>query len=85
MFKKKDKSRKIVDKASHTMVSSDVAYLQSAKILKEAFKVARFNRDVEAMMLISDRWTQIARILEIETENGKMPIGFAMNSEETHE
>jgi hypothetical protein len=83
MFKKKEKAKKIVDKSSHLVVSSDSAYIQSAKALNEALKIARFNRDLEAIIAISDRWTQLARLLE--PEDDRTPLGFTMGNEEKNE
>ena len=83
MFKKKEKGKKIVDKATHLVVSSDSAYIQSAKALNEALKIARFNKDLEAIIAISDRWTQLARLLE--PEDNRTPLGFTTSNEENNE
>lgn len=77
MFKKKKKG---LDKKQGFMVSSDSAFLESAKALKAAYKIAKHNRDLEAILLISDRWSAMGRILESE-DDVRIPMGFAVNND----
>jgi hypothetical protein len=81
MIKKK---RKELDKVDYNMVSSVIAFENSAAALKEAYKIARFNRDLDAIVAISDRWSMLGRILERE-EDVKLPIGFTREVEDKDE
>lgn len=73
MFEKKKKKK--VDRHCEHMVSSDSAYAESARALRAAYKIAKFNKDLEAILAISDRWTAIGRLLEEDSDN-KIPMGF---------
>ena len=73
MFKKKNK--KGIDKKQSFVVSSDSAFLESAKALKAAYKIAKHNRDLEAILLISDRWSVMGRMLESD-DDVRIPLGF---------
>lgn len=75
MFKSKKKN---IDKESKFVVSSDSAFLESAKALKAAYKIAKHNRDLEAILAISDRWSAMGRLLESDADT-KLPMGFAIS------
>ena len=50
--------------------------LQSKNALFEANRIAKMNRDLEALIAISDRWTVLAgRVKELDG-NGKYMVGF---------
>lgn len=76
MFKKKN----ALDKKKDFVVSSDAAFLESAKALKAAYKIAKHNRDLEAILAISDRWSAMGRILEQDSDE-RLPVGFAMTTD----
>ena len=82
MFKKKKK--KAIDSNSSFVVSSDSAFLESAKALKAAYKIAKHNRDLEAILAISDRWSAMGRLLESE-DDARLPMGFAISDRSEHE
>jgi hypothetical protein len=77
MFKK---NKKGIDKKQSFVVSSDAAFLESAKALKAAYKIAKHNRDLEAILLISDRWSAMGRMLESE-DDIRIPMGFTGNND----
>ena len=56
--------------------------LQSKHALFEANRIAKMNRDLEALIAISDRWTILAgRIKELDS-NSKVMLGFTSNLDE---
>lgn len=81
MIKKK---RKELDNFEFNVITSDIAFENSAAALKEAYKIAKFNRDLDAIVAISDRWSMLGRILESE-EDVKLPMGFTRELEDKDE
>jgi hypothetical protein len=56
--------------------------LQSKHALFEANRIAKMNRDLEALIAISDRWTVLAgRVKELDS-NGKYMVGFTSSVDE---
>ena len=81
MFKKK---KKAIDRSKSSVLTSDIAFENTAKALKEAYKIAKFNRDLDAIVAISDRWSMLARVLDNE-EEVKLPMGFVREQEDRDE
>lgn len=73
MLKRKKKK---VDKVVKTVVSSDMAIHQSAKALKRAQKIAEYNKDLDALVVIAERWMTLSRVLEADKEDNRIPMGF---------
>lgn len=79
--------RKTIDMRDGNVLSSDTALVQSAKALAKAQEIAEYNRDIDAIVAIADRWNLLARTLEAsEEETQKIPLGFSVTqSEEEHD
>ena len=78
--------KKTIDMRQSNVLSSDTAFAQSAIALAKAQEIAEYNRDIDAIVAISDRWAMIARSLNAdEEENIKLPMGFAVEKEESDE
>lgn len=75
------KRKKDLDSRVIHVVSSDSAYLESAKALKAAYKIAKYNRDLEAIIAIADRWAAIAKYLETDSDM-RIPMGFSSAAKE---
>lgn len=73
MIKRKKKK---VDKVVTTVVSSDIAIYQSAKALRKAQKIAEYNKDLDALVVIAERWMTLSRVLEADKEDSRIPMGF---------
>lgn len=59
--------------------------LQSKNALFEANRIAKFNKDLEALIAISDRWTVLAgRIKELDS-NSRVMLGFTSSIDEQEE
>lgn len=78
------KNKNTLDKKVAKLITSDAAFLNSAEALKEAYRLAKFNRDLDALVAISDRWSMLGRVLEKE-EDIKLPMGFSVEKEESDE
>ena len=79
---RKNKKRTI-DMTTSSVLSSDSAFAESARALSSAQKIAEYNRDIDAMVAISDRWAVLARTLEMnESQDNKIPMGFSFREEE---
>jgi ABC-type sugar transport system substrate-binding protein len=60
--------------------------VQSAKALAKAQEIAEYNKDIDAIVAISDRWAMLARALDAdENENIRIPIGFSVDKEDKDE
>lgn len=81
MLKRKKKK---VDRMVKTVVSSDMAIHQSAKALKRAQKIAEYNKDLDALVVIAERWMTLSRVLEADKEDSRIPMGF-IRDEGSHE
>lgn len=82
MFEKKKK--KTLDRPHYNVISSDTAFNRSAEALMEAYRIAKFNRDLDAIVAIADRWSMLGRVLEKE-EDIKLPMGFRqLEGEDEH-
>lgn len=78
--------KKTIDMAQTNVLSSDTAFAQSAIALAKAQEIAEYNRDIDAIIAISDRWGVLARTLELgDEEQQKLPIGFTVDKEESDE
>jgi hypothetical protein len=78
--------KKTIDMRNGDMLSSDTAFAQSAKALAKAQEIAEYNRDVDAIVAIADRWNLLARTLESsEEEVQRIPLGFSVSSSEEEE
>lgn len=74
--------QKSIDMRESNVLSSDTAFAQSAKALAKAQEIAEYNRDIDAIVAISDRWAVLARTLESNSvEQDKIPLGFTRESE----
>lgn len=82
MFEKKKK--KSLDIPHFNMITSGIAFDNSAEALTEAYRIAKFNRDLDAIVAISDRWSMLGRILEKE-KDVKLPMGFTREVEDKDE
>lgn len=78
------KNKNTLDKKVAKLITSDAAFLNSAEALKEAYRLAKFNRDLDALVAISDRWSMLGRVLEKE-EDIKLPMGFSVEKEVSDE
>lgn len=82
MFEKK--KRKTVDRNHFNVISSDTAFEKSAEALREAYKIAKFNRDLDAIVAIADRWSMLGKILE-KDDDVRLPMGFRqLEGEDEH-
>ena len=59
--------------------------LQSKNSLFEANRIAKMNRDLEALIAISDRWVTLAGKIKALDSNGKFMLGFNSTVEEEDE
>jgi hypothetical protein len=50
---------------------------QTIKILKKAEKIAEQHRDIEALVVISDRWTNLAQKIKDFDKPKPIMLGFA--------
>lgn len=80
------KRKKKIDMRETGVLSSDTAFAESAKALAKAQEIAEWNKDIDAIVAISDRWAVLARTLEqAENENVRIPIGFGLSNEEEND
>lgn len=80
------RKEKDIDTGRGYMLSSDTAFVQSANSLALALEIAEYNRDIDAILAISDRWAILGRVLERdETVDNRIPIGFSTREEEAQE
>jgi ABC-type sugar transport system substrate-binding protein len=78
--------QKRIDMAQTNVLSSDTAFAQSAMALAKAQEIAEYNRDIDAIIAISDRWGVLARTLELgDEEQQKLPMGFTVDKEDLDE
>ena len=70
------KKKKKLDTMAGSVVSSDTAMIASAMSLTAAFKIAEFNKDLDALVAIADRWMTISKILEDDSDT-KTSFGFS--------
>jgi len=75
--------KKKVDKVSEEVVSSNMAISNSAKSLKQAYKIAKYNKDLDALVAISERWMTLSRIIDASEGKEKLPMGFIVEEEES--
>ena len=73
------KRKRTIDTKTGGVLSSDSAFAESAKALAKAQEIAEYNRDIDAIVAISDRWAVLARTLEMdEEEETRIPMGFSV-------
>lgn len=60
----------------------DVSLIKCRDVLSEAQKIARQNRDVEALVIISDRWAKLAAEIKTIDKGGSFMLGFTSNQEQ---
>lgn len=82
------KKKKRVDTYDGLMLSSDIAFAESARALAKAQEIAEYNKDIDAIVAISDRWAVLARTLELgDAGDNVVPFGFSsmVKGEEEHD
>jgi ABC-type sugar transport system substrate-binding protein len=78
--------KKTIDTRHVNVLSSDSAFAESAKALAKAQEIAEYNKDIDAIVAISDRWAMLARALDAdENQATRMPIGFSVEKEDKDE
>lgn len=78
--------KKTIDTRQNGVLSSDSAFVQSAMALAKAQEIAEYNRDIDAIVAIADRWAILARALDSnESDTARMPIGFSVDKEDRDE
>lgn len=77
------RKKKKIDMLSGGVLSSDTAFAESARALSRALEIAEYNRDIDAIVAISDRWAVLARTLEMnDSQENKIPLGFSIGRQE---
>jgi hypothetical protein len=63
----------------------DTSLLKCRDVLGEAFRIAKQNRDVEALVIISDRWARLAAEIKGIDKGSNFMLGFTHNLEKDDE